>query len=218
MRAFTVHFSLVCVLFHYWRPVFFLLWLLLFRATVFILFALRLFSLSLTPSMCRRLCCGASAIPVVSVSLTVLHSPASLSPSLSSVVRGSLSTTCCACLSPLPLLVSCLPPWGFGVRFRVPPSSFPHFSLAGSCLGGWVGVHPSVPSFMGFLFRWQCSSLAWAIGSYGYSIDFLGSCCSPSLIGVVNLFLVLTPSPVCFGPFYGSVSFLSPSLSFAVCF
>ena len=90
------------------------------------------------------------------------------------------------------------------------------FSLAGSCLGGGV-VHPSVPSFMGFLFRRQCSSLAWAVGSYGSGIDFLGSC-SPSLIGVVNLFLVLTPSPVRFGPFYGSVSFLSPSLSFAVCF
>ena len=54
------------------------------------------------------------------------------------------------------------------MRFRELPCSFPRlfvlFSLAGSCLGGVGGgggvVHPWVPSFMGFLFRWQCSSLA----------------------------------------------------------
>ena len=88
------------------------------------------------------------------------------------------------------------------MRFLVLPSSFPRLSVAGCRLQSGCGVvNPPVPSFLGFPFRWQCSSLAWAVGSYDPGIDFLGSCCSPSLFGVVNPFLVLAPSPVLFGPF-----------------
>ena len=205
--------------FHYWRLVLFLLRLLLFRAMVFILFALRLFSLSLAPPMGRRLCCGASAMPVLSVSSAVLHSPASLSTSLSSLVLGSLSTTCCACHPTPPTPPSHLLTASLGVRGAVPCVSFflsPFF--CSRLMSGWGGCSSFGSLIHGVSFRWQCSSLAWAVGSYGYGIDFLGSCCSPSIIGVVTLFLVLTPSPVRFGALYGSVSFLSPSLSFAVCF
>ena len=58
--------------------------------------------------------------------------------------------------------------------FRVFPSSFPRFSVAGSCLGGGV-VHPSVPSFMGFL-------------SAGSALHLLGR-----LVPMVTVLIFLAP-------------------------
>ena len=185
--------------FHYWRPIFFLLWLLLFRATVFISFALRFFSLSRLSSVPAPLlrcfcytCCfcllGGSPLTCISFTLPLFCCP--WFP-INYLLRLPVPPP------PSGLLIASL-----GVSVAVQCASFflsPFFSSW--LLSGWGIVHQSVPSFMGFPFRWQCSSLAWAVGSHGSGIDFLGSCCSLSLIGVVNLFLVLTPSPVRFGPF-----------------
>ena len=220
MRAFTVRFSLLCVLFMIGDR--------FSSCSGSFSFGLRFFfslhygsSRSLSP----LLCVGASAAVLLLcqlfVSLEVLHSPVSLSTSL------LLSAVTCH----LPVAFA-FPPNPFSSVDYLPRGSgcgsvclllpFPFISsrlLSGLGGGGGGGVvHPSVPSFMGLLLRWQCSSLAWAVGSYGSGIAFLGSCCSPSLIEVVNLFLVITPFPLRFAPFYSSVSFLSPSLSFAVCF
>ena len=72
--------------FHYWRPVFFLLWLLLFRVTVFISFALRLFFLSSPSSVSAPLlrcffytCCfcllGGSPLTCFSFTLSLFSCP-----------------------------------------------------------------------------------------------------------------------------------------------
>ena len=83
--------------------------------------------------------------------------------------------------------------------------------------GGGGGV------ILWFPHSWDFFSAASALHLLGWSVPmvtvliFLAHVRLHSL-GVVTLFLVLTPSTVRFGPLYGSVSFLSPSLSFAVYF
>ena len=177
----------------------------------FLSFALWLFSLSLPSSVSApllRCFCYTCCFCLGGSPLTCFSSPLSL---LLSAVPYQLPV---ALASPS-LLVTCLSP--SGVRDAVLCAYFfisPSFSSR--LLSGWGVVNPSVPSFLGFLSRWQCSSLAWAVGSYGPGIDFLGLCCSPSLFGVVGLFLVLAPSPVRFDPFL--VQCLSFLLSFPLRF
>ena len=98
----------------------------------FLSFVLWLFSLSLPSSVSApllRCFCYTCCFCLGGSPLT-----ASLPPSLFSCPRFPINYLL---RLPVPsLLVTCLPPSGFGMRFRVLTSSFPRLSLAGSCLGG----------------------------------------------------------------------------------